>query len=243
MRIALISDLHSNAIGLRTALADIERQHVDRLICLGDVATLGPRPAEVIDQVRRTGCDCVMGNHDEFLLDPELIHDYTDAPEIVAAVDWSRRQLSDEDLAFVATFRRQIEISSPNGELTLLCVHGSPRNHSEDILATTSGEDLDRMLEGHRADVVACGHTHIQMLRQHRGTLIVNPGSVGGPFEEYVGGRPPTLLPFVEHAVVELGDGAIEVTLRRIPLDTAALRDDIRDTDNPLRDWFLQQYS
>jgi putative phosphoesterase len=242
MRIALISDLHSNAVALRTALGDIEREGVDRLVCLGDVATLGPRPVEVIELLRRTGCDCVMGNHDAFLLDPELIHGYTDSPEIVAVVDWSRRQLSDEDLTFLATFRPQAEISADSGA-RLLCVHGSPRSHSEDILATTSGDELEHMLDGHRADVVACGHTHIQMLRQHRGTLIVNPGSVGGPFQEYVGGRPPTLLPFVEYAVVELSDGGIEVTLRRIALDTAAVREDLRDTDNPMRDWLLQQYS
>lgn len=242
MRIALISDLHSNAVALRTALDDIERQGVDRLVCLGDVATLGPRPAEVIDLLRRSGCDCVMGNHDAFLLDPELIHGYTDAPEIIAAVDWSRRQLSEADLTFLATFRSRAEISEDGGA-RLLCVHGSPRSHSEDILATTSENELDHMLDGHRADVVACGHTHIQMVRQHRGTLIVNPGSVGGPFQEYVGGRPPTLLPIVEHAVVELADGEIEVRLRRIALDKAAVRDDLRDTDNPMRDWLLQQYS
>jgi predicted phosphodiesterase len=113
----------------------------------------------------------------------------------------------------------------------------------EDLLATTAPDELDRLLDGRRATVMAGGHTHIQMLRQHRGTLLVNPGSVGMPFKEYVFGRTPTLLDHAEYATVEAQDGRVTVTLRRVPLDKRALRAAISACDNPLRGMLLQQYA
>ena len=63
-RIALISDLHGNAIALREVLRSIDEHGVDEIVCLGDVATLGVAPSEVIDTLQRLGCRCIMGNHD-----------------------------------------------------------------------------------------------------------------------------------------------------------------------------------
>src|SRR4051794_15958575 len=105
MRLALISDLHGNELALQAVLRDSKRHGVDQLICLGDVATLGPRPAAVIDILRDFDCPCIMGNHDAFLLDPALIHTYTEFPVIVEAVDWCRDQLSKAHIDFLRTFR------------------------------------------------------------------------------------------------------------------------------------------
>lgn len=41
MRVALISDMHGNAIGLDAMLAELEREHVDQIVALGDVAQAG----------------------------------------------------------------------------------------------------------------------------------------------------------------------------------------------------------
>ena len=69
MRVALISDIHGNALALELVLADIRREAVDLTVCLGDVATLGPKPRECLEMVRSEGIRSIMGNHDEFLLD------------------------------------------------------------------------------------------------------------------------------------------------------------------------------
>ena len=66
MRVALISDIHGNAVGLEAALADIRKIGVDKIVCLGDLATVGPRPAECIDAVRDLECPVVMGNVDYY---------------------------------------------------------------------------------------------------------------------------------------------------------------------------------
>jgi predicted phosphodiesterase len=242
MRIALISDLHANEVALRAVLADIERVGVDQVVCLGDCATLGPCPNAVLQILKDLGCPCITGNHDAFLLDPDLIHTYTEAPVVVEAVDWSRDRLSADELAFVRSFRPRLEMPL-GGDATLLLFHGSPDSHMQDLLATTAPDELDRLLGGHRATVMAGGHTHIQMLRQHRGTLLVNPGSVGMPFREYVAGRAPTLLDHAEYATIEANGGGVGVTLRRVALDRRALRDAVAATDNPMREMLLEQYA
>lgn len=244
MRVALISDLHANEIALEAVLLDLRAAAVDQLLCLGDVATLGPRPGAILGRLRDLGCPCILGNHDEFLLDAQLIRSYTEAPVVVDSVDWCRAQLSAADLAFVAGFRRQLTVELGGGA-TLFLYHGSPRSHMEDLLSTTPPEEVDRMLGGASATVLAGGHTHLQMLRQHRGLLLVNPGSVGMPFKEPVSGRAPTVLAHAEYAIVEAQErtGAVSVTLRRVPLPRAALQEQNLAVAHPLREDLRRQYA
>ncbi|HEY2744956.1 MAG TPA: metallophosphoesterase family protein [Polyangia bacterium] len=243
MKIALISDLHGNALALEAVLADAERARVDRVVCLGDVATLGPKPHQVLARLRALGCACIVGNHDAFLLDAALIRSYTETAIVVEAVDWCRAQMSADELAFVRTFAGGLELPLGGGA-TLCCYHGTPRSHMEDLLPSATAAEIDRMLEGRQATVMAGGHTHLQMLRQHRGTLVMNPGSVGMPFLEQPAGGPPTVMAHAEYAVVDADDGgAVEVRLRRLPLDRRALRDQAASCDFPLRDWLTAQYA
>jgi putative phosphoesterase len=240
MRTALISDLHGNDVALRAVLAHIEHSRVDRIICLGDVATLGPDPQRVLETLADLGCPCILGNHDEFLLEAELIRRYTEIPVVVQAVDACRASLGAAELSFIRGFQRTLDLDMDGATLGLF--HGSPRSHMEDLLATTPGAALDEALGEGRATVMAGGHTHIQMLRQHRGTLLVNPGSLGLPFEQFASGGPPRVLAHAEYAIVDSMGGAVSVTLNRVRVDRGALIAAVERWDNPLRDWLLQQY-
>jgi putative phosphoesterase len=242
MRVALISDLHGNALALRAVIADAARAGVDRFVCLGDVATLGPHPAEVLGLLAELGGTCILGNHDDFLLQPELVHRYTNAPVVLDSVEWCRQLITDAERAFLGTFVPSARLMLDE-DTSLLLFHGSPRSHMEDLLAETTPEVLDRMLAGHHATVMAGGHTHVQMLRQHRGALLVNPGSVGMPFREYVSGRAPTLLPHAEYAIVQAAAGSVSVELRRVALDRAALRRSVAGSSLPLARELFDQYS
>jgi len=242
MRVALISDIHANELGLSAVLADIERAGVDQIVCLGDVATLGPRPQAVIAILRDLGCPCLMGNHDEFLIEPELVEHYSQQAPVRHSVNWCREVLPAQDMDFIRGFGRSLQIElTPSASLFLF--HGSPKSHMDNVLATTPADELDDLLDGHVATVMAGGHTHVQMLRQHRGTLLVNPGSVGIPFEAFVGGRPPNILPHAEYATIEAGTGGISVNLRRIPLERAALRRQAAAVHMPMRDYLVNQYT
>ncbi|MEB2285197.1 MAG: protein phosphatase [Polyangiaceae bacterium UTPRO1] len=241
MRIVLISDLHGNEVALRAVLADVDRSGCDEIVCLGDVATLGPAPNAVIQLLRERTTRRILGNHDDFMLNRDLIHSYTEVPIVVESVEWCRARLGDDEIAFLRTFQPNLEIALGGGS-TLVLFHGTLRSHMEDLLATTPPEEVDAMLLGRRGTVMAGGHTHLQMTRQHRGILIVNPGSVGLPFREHLEGRPPVLLDHAEYAVIEERNGAIGVQLRRVPVDRAAMAAAIAATDNPIRHYLLGQY-
>lgn len=70
MRLALISDIHGNKVALEAVLKTISTRHITQVVCLGDVASTGPQPCEVIKRLREVGCPIVMGNMDAWLLQP-----------------------------------------------------------------------------------------------------------------------------------------------------------------------------
>jgi predicted phosphodiesterase len=242
MRVALFSDIHGNLVALDAVLADIYQIQVDQIVCLGDVPALGPQPRKVLARLRALDCACVVGNHDLHLLDPDSAREL--GPWITEVTAWCADRLSQADLDFLSSFRPLIEI--PLGpQATLLCYHGSPRSSEDRILATTPDEELDRMLDGHSATVMAGGHNHVQMVRRHKGRAIVDVGSVGSPFKDMPFEHWPRFMPWAEYAIVHWVDGVLGIDLRRVPIDLEAVRRAARASDMPDADdwasWWLTQ--
>lgn len=233
MRIAIISDIHGNYVALEAVLDDLKSKHIDHIVCLGDVATDGPQPREVIAQLRNLDCPVVMGNMDSWILNPPPKR--KKVKPIREIQYWGIDQLSLDDLDFLRTFRATVEITL-NETTSLLCYHGSPVSNEKGIGSTTSDEDLDLLLSGHRATVLAGGHTHRQMLRHYGDTTILNPGTVGAPMPQANQECPPI---WAEYAIVDSGDNTFRVELCRVPLDVNALIKSARDSDMPHADWWL----
>lgn len=240
-RVALISDIHGNAVALEAVLADIARRRVDEVVCLGDVAAGGPQPREALERLRALGCAVVRGNADEWLLGRLPPEEDEEGRRLRANVEWARRQLGDADVAYVESFVPTVERELGESR-RLLCFHGSPRANSDRLLATTQEEELARLFADATADVLAGGHTHRQLARQLERGLLVNPGSVGLPLHVSAdaGSLPagqPRLPRFAEYALVET-DAAIAVVLRRVPTDVAALEEAGRLSGMPDPDWW-----
>lgn len=242
MKIALISDMHGHALALEAVLADIQQRQVDQIICLGDVATIGYQPQKTLALIKSLGCLCLMGNHDAALLQPHRAADFQIAPPMLPALDWCARQLAEEDFAFLRTFLPLVE-APLGGQDTMLCFHGSPQANTDIILATTPEGELDRFFNGRRASIWAGGHTHLQLLRQHEGMLVVNPGSVGSSFRSvYKPGHPPVLNPWAEYAIVSWQAGHLSVDCRRVAFDLQATKEAIIASRVPNQEWWLAQY-
>ena len=71
MRIAVISDIHGNCVGLDAALTDMAKHSIDNLVCLGDTVQGGPQPNQTIKKLSETACPIVLGNADAWLLKAE----------------------------------------------------------------------------------------------------------------------------------------------------------------------------
>jgi len=137
MRYALIADIHGNLQALETVLADIDKQAVDDIVCLGDIVGYGPNPAECLKLVRER-CEglIVAGNHDiaaggenpEFLGINPTWHD---------SFRWTRSRLNDAERTYLRTLPLQFELDH------FVAAHGKPQPSSDDI-AEARKIDFDR---------------------------------------------------------------------------------------------------
>ncbi|MCO4743998.1 MAG: metallophosphoesterase family protein [Proteobacteria bacterium] len=224
MRIAFISDLHSNVPALVAVLADIDAVGVDETICLGDIVDLGPQPSEVVAMLRERGIESICGNHDPLDEGPDfwLLRDIE---------KWSDEALSPQDRDWLAALPAQVERTVDG--VRILGVHGSPRRDTENLFPHTSDQELREILEGVEADVVVAGHTHLPMSRRLGRQLIVNVGSVGLAFEEGFNGAAPRILPWAEYGIISVENGAASVQLRRVPVDVEAYAASVRAAGMP----------
>src|SRR5262249_52036213 len=222
---AIISDIHGNLPALEAVLAEIAAERVERIVCLGDVATLGPQPHEVIARLRGLGCPVVMGNTDADLL--ALAREESATGGVWGSQDfdfdrWCAARLTADDLAYLRTFQPTISESLGDG-MTLLCYHGSPRSYDERITAQTADDALDQMLAEMPAQLYAGGHTHQQLLRRYRGTLVLNPGTVGFAKDAIAPAAQVGNPSWAEYAIIASDGGQLEVSLRRVHFDLDAL--------------------
>jgi putative phosphoesterase len=230
MKIALISDLHGNIPALNAVLADAG--DADRIICLGDIVDLGPEPGAAIAVLRERGIDCLKGNHDPFELGPI---------EPAAVWAWTLAQLSADELDWLRELPPSLEYEFEG--VRLLCVHGSPRSFDEQVLATTSDDALREMVAGRVFDVMACGHTHVQLLRKLDGHWIVNPGSVAMPFvEPLLDPRPPQILPWAEYATLTLEGGNVQIDLHKVDYDIEDYFARVRQSSMPDPDGWVRAW-
>lgn len=233
MRTAVISDIHGNLVSLEAVLDDAARQAVDGFVCLGDVAATGPQPREAVARIAGLGCPVVMGNTDHWLLEPGPGPADDEDGERIHDIDlWCREQLGPEELVGLAGYEPVVELDG------VCCYHGSPRSFDEELLPTTPPADLEAALAGHNAGVYAGGHTHQAMLRRHHTALVINPGSVGMPFELLGDGtfRNP---PVAEYAIVDERD----VEFRRVPVNVAAVTTAAMRTDMPHSGWWVRDWA
>lgn len=242
MRIAFISDIHGNFTALQAVLADIKSQSIDQVVCLGDVATLGPQPVETLHVLRDLECVYIMGNHDKATLDPESAEKYEIDSHLIPDLRWCQGKLSADDMQFITTFKPMHEFRLPYGN-HILAYHGSPISDTDIIQSTTPNEDLDVYFKGQEANVFIGGHSHLQMVRRYDNKLILNSGSVGNAFRfAYVRGKPVHLLPWAEYMTISQNANFLNVDSRRVYFDIDKLLEKVKESQIPSADWWLRQY-
>jgi len=181
MRIAFISDIHGNMPALEAVLEDIDQAGVDEIICLGDIANIGPYPAECIDVVRDLGCLTIQGNHELYLLGETLPDNWRTCPTW-SPVRWAQAQLKPEHLSFIAHLPFKHELNGSELAPATL-VHASFLDQFLGFQAETSEEETAVLMNGHDNLTLFCAHTHRQLYRQWSNSWIINVGSIGMPLD------------------------------------------------------------
>jgi putative phosphoesterase len=235
MRIGLISDIHGNLFALEAALAELDTEKLDDLICLGDVAALGPEPGAVLARLQALGCPVVMGNMDEWLLSPPEPDTADELDQ--ALIRWHAAQLTDAERAYIRAFPATIE-RSLGAERTLLCFHGSPRSYHDVIVPTTPDDALNEMFGGTHAAILVGGHTHLQMMRHYGDACLINVGSVGLPGVG-AAAQHNHHVRWAEYAVIEAEGDRLDISLRRTPLDIKRMLARSSAMPAPVIEWWV----
>ena len=205
MRVAAISDIHGNLPALDAVLAEIEREDVDAIVVAGDTIS-GPWPVEAFDAVVRHDATIVRGNADR-----EVLQRSTRYGELAV---WCADRVGADRLKVGSGWSLTHELSIDGLGRVLMC-HSTPASDDPIYTRITPEDELLALLGPIAADVLVCGHTHMQFDRTlSSGLRIVNPGSVGMPYEGKRGAFWALLGPDVEFRRteydVEAAVGAIE---------------------------------
>ncbi len=231
MRVAVLSDVHSNLVALDAVLADAGA--VDAIWHLGDIVGYGPDPDGVVARLGERGAIGVRGNHDAAALGGPEIEWFN--PDARAAAAWTRDTMSDATRTWLEAQPVHREI----GVMTL--VHGSPRDPLREYVASVGVA---------RANLAALttryglhGHTHVPVafidddprlrivepeagavLALDEQTALINPGSVGQPRDGD---------PRASYLILDTDDHV--VTWRRVPYDIPVVQAAIRAAGLPRR--------
>ena len=216
MRVAAISDIHGNLPALEAVLAEIDREGVDDIVVAGDTAH-GPWAAEIVDLLAERSARCVRGNADREVVDRSDLFG--------PLAPWSADRLGERRLTVVAGWPLTVELSVDGLGETLVC-HSTPTSEDPIYTRITPDAELVSILGNVDADVLVCGHTHMQYDKTlSSGLRVVNPGSVGIPYEGARGAYWALLGPGVEFRRtpydVEGAVAAIEVL--GVPVDARML--------------------
>jgi putative phosphoesterase len=173
MRIAVLSDVHSNLPALRAVLRDVDEAAPHEVWCAGDLVGYNPWPNEVLETLRGRRVRAIRGNHDRAVLSADASGFNAFAAE---AVRWTRIHMAPAGIGYLKGLEDRTRAPSPDGSIAMY--HGSPRDDDEYVLPWNATEEFVRIAG---ADIVILGHTHLPMALRFGSGMLVNPGSVGQP--------------------------------------------------------------
>lgn len=183
MRVAAIYDIHGNLPALEAVLQEIEQARVDQLVVGGDVVA-GPMPGETLDRLLNLDMPVqfIKGNADREIVAQMAGENVGAVPdEVLEIIRWVAEQLSPEQGQLLAewplTYQAKVE-----GIGQVLFCHATPRNDTDVFTRLTPEERLLPIFAGVQADLVVCGHTHMQFDRMVGQVRVMNAGSVGMPY-------------------------------------------------------------
>lgn len=185
MRVAALYDIHGNLPALEAVLQEVERVAPDQIVVGGDLL-IGPFQVECIERLRGLSVPVlyITGNSDREVLAALSGNESKWLPAFaLEAIRWSARQLSPAHVQWISGWPKTITLEIADLGCVLFC-HATPRDDNEIFTASTAEERLLPVFENVDADVVVCGHTHMQFDRTVGGKRLVNAGSIGMPFGE-----------------------------------------------------------
>jgi putative phosphoesterase len=219
-RLAVLSDVHGNAVALEAVRKAIKASRPDAILVAGDHALNGPDPAAAIDGLRELQSDgalIVQGNTDVAVADFDFSAAFpwlTDGvPEqIRTAAEWAHDAIGDERLEWLRGLPSERRLLLDE-TLVLVC-HASPGSQTQGFDKALDVSVTVERAARTDARVIACGHTHLPEVRDLGWKVIVNDGSAG-----YVFDGDPT----ASWAMIDIAGDEVTTEIKRTEFDILAV--------------------
>lgn len=200
MKIAVISDCHSNIIALNDALNDAKKNNVEKYIFLGDYITDGEDSNDTLDIVKKVADYLILGNREKYILN------YDDSKRKFnnyKPIANTYNNLREDNINYIKTLKT-FEIININN-YKILMIHGDTyKNNSITMM-------FDKIIEQHEDfDICLFGHTHQYLDMKYKGRRFINPGSIGIP----------TDYPTYKYCIIDITD-KVTVELREFKTDNS----------------------
>jgi putative phosphoesterase len=219
-RIAVLSDVHGNAVALDAVRKQVKVARPDAILVAGDHALNGPEPSETVDALRELEADgalIVQGNTDIAVAD----FDYTAAfpwltegvpDSFMAAAEWAHEQLGDERVDWLRRLPAERRLTLD--EMLVLVTHASPGSQTQGFDQALDASVVFERAARTDARVICCGHTHVPEVRDLGFKWIVNAGSAGYTFDGD---------PTASWALVEVVADAVTAEIKRTAFDALSV--------------------
>jgi|TARA_B100001540_G_C15731466_1_gene607837 putative phosphoesterase len=219
MKIAFISDIHSNIFALNSVYEDLNTEKVERIFIAGDLIGYYYWPKDVIDLIRSDDRFlCIAGNHEKIL--NQVISSNEEAEKykkkLGSGYQYCIEQLSNNDIDWLSNLPDELSVSFDDksifikhGNLNSINTYLYPDEQREKILANYSD-----------SKVTVFGHSHYPFIHSNNNRYIINPGSVGQPRD--VGG-------LASYVVYNTDNDAVR--FKRLPFDTKKVIDAVESID------------
>jgi predicted phosphodiesterase len=222
-KIAVLADIHGNAMALAAVLENARDRGATAIVNLGDILYGPLEPRHTYDLLLReaAGAITIRGNQDRILYEAQ-----DDTLEENPTMAYVIEDLGSEPLKWLKALPESALI---NDEV-FLC-HGCPNDDesyltedvSEGYPRVYAEEQIRKYLGGCIFPVIACGHSHLpRLVRLASGQIILNPGSVGLPAfsdEHPSPHRMETFAPFASYAMLEKSHALWQVEFIKVSYD------------------------
>ncbi|NMB53187.1 MAG: metallophosphoesterase family protein [Leptolinea sp.] len=211
MKVALLSDVHGNLQALEAVLSHAGEMKIKQIWNLGDFTGFGACPEQVIQVLKKRKAVSIIGNYDQKVLKiPRKMDEWkeTKIPEKWFAFHWSYQQLSKKSIDYLKSLPETYKENVKHWKV--LFTHGSPESNEEALNDETPQERLRDLAHRAHANIILCGHSHKPFMRFAGGSIFINPGSVGRPFDGD---------PRASYAVLSIKKQKVEVDFFRIEYD------------------------
>lgn len=186
MDIAILSDIHGNYEAFHTCVQYALKRNVTNFWFLGDYVGEFGFPQRTMNLLyelnEKYTCTFIRGNKEDYWIDYEG-SDHTlwrEHDSTTGSLYYTYHNLTDRDLLFFKSLKIMQEIKLTDKEKIVIC-HGSPISNKGKLLP--DNEKTYEIMESCEADIIFCGHTHIQREFVHNGKKVINPGAVGVPLQ------------------------------------------------------------